>query len=83
MSSVIKTAIALPKADYQLIETIRKKTGKSRSQILVEAFHAWLKDRENKKLEKQDIEGYRKYPEDASHYEWVVSDKALWDKESW
>ncbi len=83
MSSVIKTAIALPKDDFRLIETIRKETGKSRSQILVEAFHAWLAERKTRQLENQYVEGYRKHPEDVKDLAWTVADDAVWGKESW
>ena len=42
MEKVIKTAIAIPKSDYQKIEKLRHELGKSRSQLLVEAFREWL-----------------------------------------
>ena len=59
----MKTAITIPKEDYALIETLRKETGKSRSEILMDAFHATMKARIVKEKEAQYAEGYRRMPE--------------------
>lgn len=63
MAKTMKTAITIPKEDYELIEKLRKETGKSRSEILVEAFHQANKARVLKEKEAQYAEGYRRMPE--------------------
>lgn len=80
----MKTAIALPLADFRIIEKIRHETGKSRSQILVEALHAWLEQRRQKQLDTQYADAYSKQPEKVSDIEATLpAGLAVWDQENW
>ncbi|MBI1977015.1 MAG: ribbon-helix-helix protein, CopG family [Candidatus Omnitrophica bacterium] len=63
MSKVIKTAISLPLQEFKIIESLRRQTRQSRSKILLEAIHTWLKARKNQELERRYVEGYRRHPE--------------------
>ncbi len=63
MAKTMKTAITIPNEDYALIEKMRKETGKSRSEILIDAFHETMKARKVKEMEAQYAEGYRRMPE--------------------
>ena len=63
MAKMVKTAITIPREEFKVLEAVRKKTGKSRSQIIVEALRAWLARRRIEELEKSYEEGYRKKPE--------------------
>jgi hypothetical protein len=81
---VVKTAIAIPKADYQKIEQLRVQTGKTRSQLLVEAFHYWLKLQDQQAKEKRYLEGYAKHPEDPRLIKALVrASMKAWKKEGW
>lgn len=80
----IKTAISLPQEDFQLVETLRKQTHKSRSQILLEAFHAWLEGHRQEALETRYEEAYRKHPEKLGDIEALVkAGTPAWGKERW
>lgn len=65
MSKAIKTAISLPLEEFKIIESLRRQTHRSRSNILLEAIHTWLKVRKTQELERRYVEGYRKHPEKA------------------
>ena len=84
MIKTVKTAIAMPREDFQLVELIRKETGKSRSQILVEAFHSWVAHRRKEKLDAHYEESYRKKPEQLKEIEQTLKATAsVWGKEEW
>lgn len=84
MIKTVKTAIAIPREDFQLVEVIRKETGKSRSQILVEAFHAWVAQRRKEKLDACYEEAYRKKPENLKELDHFLKVTApVWGKEEW
>ena len=84
MAQSIKTAIALPKADFEMIERIRKRTGKSRSQILLEAFRAWLNAQRKEQLEKEYAEAYHQKPENIKDLKaFLQASRGLWQKENW
>ena len=84
MEKVIKTAIAIPRMDYQIIERLRAQTGKSRSQLLIEAFRSWLNHRGKLDMERRYAEGYRRHPEKLSEITPLIkAGLAAWEKESW
>jgi hypothetical protein len=84
MSRVIKTAIAIPKQDYQKIEMLRVQQGKTRSQLLMEAFHEWLRRQEELDQERRYQEGYRRAPENLTELKgYLRAGAAAWQKESW
>ncbi len=87
MAKTMKTAITIPKEDFKIIESLRKKTKKSRSEIIAGAIHQWLKDQQTKLLEKQYEEGYRKHPmtpEELAEIEaWAKVSVATWPKDDW
>ena len=63
MAKTVKTAITIPREEFKILEAIRKETGKSRSQIIVEALRAWLTSRKIEEMERSYEEAYRKKPE--------------------
>jgi hypothetical protein len=82
--NTIKTAIAIPKQDFIVVEKLRKKLHKTRSQILVEAFREWVEKRRAQKLDDQYAEAYRKQPEDAAELHAMLQGTAsTWPKEDW
>ena len=87
MIKKMKTAITLSKEDYELIEIMRKETGKSRSEILMDAFRESSKARRMKEKEAQYAEGYRLKPETKEDIQEIsrISDaeRTAWPKEKW
>ena len=84
MPKTIKTAISMPSDVFQLVESIRKETGKSRSEILVEAFHAWIAARKKEVLEKRYENAYRNKPEKLTGMDSLLKASApAWGKERW
>jgi metal-responsive CopG/Arc/MetJ family transcriptional regulator len=87
MAKTMKTAISIPKSDYDLLEKLRKETGKSRSQLLVEAFHETIKRREQQQIDRQYEEAYRRMPETKEELKgrdvWAKESFKVWDKEEW
>lgn len=63
---VAKVAVSLPKEVFRSVEQERRKLKMGRSEAVVEALRAWLKQHEEQELVRQYIEGYRKYPEHLS-----------------
>lgn len=63
MAKTVKTAITIPREEFKIVEAVRKKIGKSRSQIIVEALRLWLASRRVEEMERSYEEGYRKKPE--------------------
>lgn len=61
-----KVAISLPKDLFQSVEQARRELRIPRSAAIVEAIRAWLKRREERKLIRQYVEGYRRHPERIS-----------------
>jgi lauroyl/myristoyl acyltransferase len=83
-TKVIKTAIAIPRIDYQQIETLRLQMGKTRSQLLLEAFRHWMHHRDRLQAERRYVEGYRRHPEtSAENAALLNAGQTLWNKESW
>ena len=84
MINVVKATIALPKEDFKLVEQIRKETGKSRSEVLLDAFRAWMKARRQVTLDDHYAEAYRKKPENVLETKaWMKAGEAIWEKETW
>jgi len=82
--NTIKTAIAIPKQDFVIVEKLRKKLHKSRSQILVEAFRAWVEKSRIQKLDDRYAEAYRKQPEDVAELNAVLrATSSTWPHEEW
>ncbi|MBI4584519.1 MAG: ribbon-helix-helix protein, CopG family [Planctomycetes bacterium] len=84
MQKTVKTAISIPREDFKVIESMRKKSGKSRSEILVEAWRAWLGTQEKEDLDRQYEEAYRKKPENLAEIKSALAASApVWGKEEW
>ena len=69
MQKSVKTAISLPWEDFKIIESLRKKNHQSRSEIIREAIHVWLKVNKTKVLEGFYKQGYHQFPEKAPELE--------------
>ena len=61
-----KVAISMPKEMFQSVERARREMKMPRSAAIVEAVQEWLKRREEEKMIRQYIEGYRRHPERLS-----------------
>lgn len=85
MAKTMKTAISIPKEDYSLMESLRKKLKKSRSEVVAEALHAWLKKKHEAILDAQIAHGYKQHPEDNQEIETLAraSLKSLDPQENW
>ncbi|MFA5975800.1 MAG: hypothetical protein WC859_06480 [Elusimicrobiota bacterium] len=84
MEKVVKTAIAIPQVEYKQIEILRVQMGKTRSQLLMEAFRAWLLQREEAEMEAKYRAGYLKHPEKPQEIKPLTrAGLAAWEKESW
>jgi metal-responsive CopG/Arc/MetJ family transcriptional regulator len=58
----IKTAVSLPAETYQKAEKLRKKLGKSRSQMIADALAGVIKTEETREKEARDNAAYAKNP---------------------
>ena len=84
MSHTVKTAISLPFQDFQRIEQWRKKSKKSRSQIILEAIRGWFKTDAVKSQEEQYARGYIAHPEEKGELDaYFKVGLASWHKEEW
>lgn len=64
MSKVaMKVAVSLPDNLYRAVERARKKSGKSRSAVMQDALHHWLRQQEQAVLIREYEAGYQKKPE--------------------
>ncbi len=63
MSKATKIAISLPEDLLEIIERERRESGESRSQFFRRAVEAFLRRKQERKLEEQYIRGYQRYPE--------------------
>ena len=59
----IKTAVSLPAETYHKAEKLRKKLGKSRSEMVADALAKIIKETENRERDERVIAAYKKYPE--------------------
>jgi len=62
-TNTIKVAISIPKKDFKLLEAIRKRMKISRSALIDRALHYWLTKKEEEKMVRQYIDGYKRHPE--------------------
>ena len=58
-----KVAVSLPDNLYRAVEQARKKSGKSRSAVMQDALHHWLRQQEQAVLIREYEVGYQKKPE--------------------
>ncbi|MFN0116803.1 MAG: hypothetical protein ACKVQC_00730 [Elusimicrobiota bacterium] len=80
----VKTAISLPKEDFKQLEQIHKTTGKSRSEILTNAFHVWIESQKDHELENLYEQGYRQTPENLKDLTvFTKAGTSHWSKEDW
>ncbi len=63
----MKIAISLPREEFLLIEKLKTKLKKSRSQLIQEAIEYWLEGRQRQGLIEKYEKGYRAKPEKLSH----------------
>jgi len=84
MGKTRKVAISLPGELMGKMESIRKRTGESRSAFISRAIWQALAEREQKALVARYIEGYQKYPESSEEIA-LAEDSAirLLAEESW
>ena len=61
----IRTALSLQKQQFIQLERFRKEMGISRSAFFQNLIAEWLKRREERKLVKKYISGYKRLPESA------------------
>jgi hypothetical protein len=66
MSVAVKTAISLPRRDFDQLELFRKRTHISRSKIMLEALRTWLRLQHQAALEQRYVEGYERQPDRVS-----------------
>lgn len=59
----IKTAVSLPAETYHKAEKMRKKLGKSRSEMVADALAKMIKETENRERDEREIAGWKKHPE--------------------
>ena len=87
-TNAVKIAISIPKKDFKLLETVRKKIGISRSALIDRAIHSWLAKKEEEEMVRQYIEGYKRHPETPEELKELnvlskLGLKAWDDKEKW
>ena len=58
-----KVAVSLPDDLYRAVEQACKKSGKSRSAVMQDALHHWLRQQEQAVLIREYEAGYQKKPE--------------------
>ena len=58
-----KVAVSLPDNLYRAVEQARKKSGKSRSAVMQDALHHWLRQQEQAVFIREYEAGYQKKPE--------------------
>lgn len=61
-----KVAVSMPQEVFRSVEQARRRLRMARSEAVVEALRAWLKNLEEKEMIRQYIEGYRRHPERLS-----------------
>jgi hypothetical protein len=84
MTNTVKTAISLPRGDFELVEQIRRESGKTRSQVLLEAFRLWVRHRKIETLEKRYAKTYERMPEHVCDNDPLYkTGLESWDKDVW
>ncbi|MBM3293473.1 MAG: hypothetical protein FJY82_02995 [Candidatus Aminicenantes bacterium] len=66
MRKSAKFAVSLPWEEFQELEAVRRKEGRSRSGFLLAMFRAWKEAREKERLVRAYENGYRQKPENAA-----------------
>lgn len=74
----IKTAVSLPSETYQKAEKIRKKLGKSRSEMVAQALAKMIKEIEIRELEERYVAAYKAMPETPAE----IAELGAWPLES-
>ena len=76
----IKTAVSLPAETYHKAEKLRKKLGKSRSEMVADALAKIIKETENRERDEREIAAYKKHPEtDAEVAQAQAATEKAWD----
>ena len=73
----MKIAISLPEKEFWVLEKLKSKLKKSRSELIQEAIVCWLASHTQKELTDQYDRGYQRKPEKVSHV--AVFEKAQYD----
>src|ERR1019366_2277842 len=80
LTKTVKTAISMPREDFSLVEAVRKRLHRTRSEILLEAFRAWVKQGKVEELERNYAEGYASHPEKLADIEaFMAAGLAAWE----
>lgn len=72
MPKTIKTAVSLPAETFRRAEALRRKSGRSRSELYAAALEALLKAVEVRELEERYAAGYRAKPETRAEIDWAL-----------
>jgi len=84
ITQTVKTAISFPREDFRLVEQIRKESGKTRSQLLLEAFRLWVRQRKTEQLESQYSAAYARIPEQVCDNDPLYkTGLESWDRDAW
>jgi metal-responsive CopG/Arc/MetJ family transcriptional regulator len=75
-TNIVKIAITLPRREFRILESARKKDRETRSSIILRSIRHWLecKDMRNKILQYQT--GYQNHPESNNEMEAMESAQA-------
>jgi len=63
MAKIAKITISIPEEVLNAVETERKESGESRSQVIRRAIELLLRQRKEQELSEQYIQAYRQMPE--------------------
>ena len=77
MVRTVKTAVSLPAETYAHAEQIRKKNGKSRSELYADALRGYFQQIEVREMEARYVAGYQAKPEDGDEAELKAGIKVL------
>ena len=83
MGNAVKIAISLPGKIAREVESIRKKTGETRSAFIKRAIEATLDERNESAMVKGYVAGYRKMPETTEEIEAAETAAKLLPWEPW
>lgn len=84
MKKSIKTAISLPQETYRRAEELRRKTGKSRSELYANALSAYFGVQELRDREARYVAGYQAMPESVPEAQALVKASAsAFEPEDW
>ena len=84
MGQTVKIAVSIPEDRYRRAESLRKKTGDSRSALYTKALDTLFTSLAVRELEARYEAGYRGKPEDTAELEAVLKvSSLLHGKEKW